>query len=77
MSDFHPGDTVRLTGTKSEATVIGTEGNSITVKLARGIITTSAYQVELVKPAEQPQRKKAAKNVAAKRKTGRPNTQSG
>ena len=61
MSDFKPGDTARLTGTKSEGTVLSVAGNSVTVKLARGIITTSAYQVELVKSAEPPVKKKAAK----------------
>jgi hypothetical protein len=59
MSDFRPGDTVKLTGTGSEGTVVEARGNSVTVKLARGTITTSAFQVQLVKAAAPA--KKAAK----------------
>jgi hypothetical protein len=36
MSDFSPGDTECLSGTKSEGTVMASEGNSVTVKLLAG-----------------------------------------
>jgi dsDNA-specific endonuclease/ATPase MutS2 len=57
-SELQPGDRVRLSGSRSEGIVEAVKGNSVTVRLPRYAITTSAFQVDLLESAPAPKAKK-------------------
>jgi len=68
--DLKPGCTVRLSGTGSEGVVVAVNGGSVQVRLAHGgVVSSSEYQVQVIKPPQPAaKRKPAAKKAKPKRR---------